>query len=235
MQNTRFNKKYNLTNFKKQFIGWKKDFVKLYQEPIIDLKIDISTEFDFHPKVLSLGRKDLEGIKMMVNSSYSISSVLRMLYRDFPEIGNEISEKLKKNNLAITPQDYQLVSAKAHEYHTFTEEMNFTMRLMIDFKKLKKNKNLKGSNYNIKTWNGILNVLAEYSKNNKFIEYLQANKDLRNAIAHCSILYESGMIYYYPKDMGVDRKNIKTNDFIKKTKELSLLDQMFFYIFTDNI
>jgi len=234
MQNSSFRKKYNLTNFKKQYTGWEKDFIKLYQDPIIELKIEVSTESDFRPKVLSLGIKNLKGIKMMANSSYSISSVLRMLYRDFPEISNEIFEKLKKNNLAITPQDYQLISAKTHEYHTFTEEMNFTMRLMIDFKKLKKNKDLKDSNYNIKTWNGILNVLAEYSKNNKFIEYLQTNKDLRNAIAHCSILYESGMIYYYPKELGIDGKSITKNELIKKTKELSLLVQMFFYIFTNN-
>jgi len=224
-------KKYTLTNYKKELNDWEKDFAEKYEIHIRNLFNEIFTAQAFSTKALKIGRENLKGIKTMENSTYTISSVLSLLYREYPKIGHEIISKIEQKDREVPTIKHQLVTAKAHEYHIFTEEMNVTMRLLIDFEKLIKIKHL---NYNSNTWNSMIKILNEFSKNNKFLDYLLDNKELRNAIAHCTIWYDSGKLYYYSHKLGNGKlKNLSFEEFLKKTKELNILVLVFFYIFTE--
>lgn len=223
--------KYCLTNFKKSLSGWQRDFEEEYEPHIINLVTDIRTEDVSGSTALKVGRERLIGIKTMANSAYTVSSLLRILYRDHSDISDAIMKKIERMGMTVTSKEEQLMSAKAYEYHTLTEELNIMMRLLINFKKFKK---LSQKKYI--SWNEMIRTLQEISPNNKFLEYLLENKELRNAIAHCSIWYDLGDVYYYPQELAKEEpKNLPLNDFIKKTRELNILVLMFFYIITNKI
>lgn len=225
-------KKYCLTNYKKSLSGWEKQFEEEYETHIINLVTDIIAEVGISRSTAKkVGIKRLERIKAMSNSAYTVSSLLRILHRDYLDIGDEIIKKIEQTGRPTTSKNEQLVSVKAHEYHTLTEELNVTMRLLINFKKFKK---LSQKKYI--SWNDMVRTLQDISPNNKFLEYLLENKELRNAIAHCSIWYDSGAVYYYPQEIAKEEpKNLTFNDFIKKTRELNHLVLMFFFIITNQI
>ena len=117
---------------RQSLLGWEKEFEEKYESHIINLVTEIRAECGIiNNTAKKVGRERLIGIKSMVNSAYTVSSLLRIFHRDYPDVTDEAIKKIQKIGRTTTIREEQLVSAKAHEYHTLTEEMNIAMNIQI--------------------------------------------------------------------------------------------------------
>jgi len=208
---------------------------KKYEPFIISLLAEINSRRAFNTIALKMGKHSLIGIKTVVNSTYSTSSILKMLYENYPQVRNEIAKQLMDTGKQIPDKNQILFSVKNHEYHVLTEEMNVTMSLLIDFNKMRKQKKKSENKDSMDSpilWNEKLSILEKISKENLFIKYLKEEKELRNAIAHCTIWLEGEWVYYYPGTIGSrEPKKMLYKTFLEKTRELNILVLLFFEIF----
>lgn len=133
---------------------------------------------------------------------------------------------LLHNNLAdLKIENDLLLSTKVHLYQVFSEKMKLILVNLIDFDSLGLNQAYK------KTLFKLLEKLKSEYPENKFIKHLES--EIRNSIAHYTYFFENDILYFYKNCFDNNPKKIELKKFELMTKELNILCELFFTVWSD--
>lgn len=118
-----------------------------------------------------------------------------------------------------------LISTKVHLYQVFSERMKIILINLIDFDGLGLNKAHKKTLFKL-----LEKLKSEYPKN-EFIKHLES--EIRNSIAHYTYFFENNKLYFYKNCFDITPEEIEMDKFELMTKELNILSELFFTVWSD--
>ena len=219
-----------IDEYKRDLEPREKTFLEEYEQAIHDLLNDINRTNNLKKK------NDLtqERVKRFDKLRAS-TNVANLLFNNANKIfakddANKIRANIKKLNeleLGLNVDEKQYISILCHIYQVNSERLRLQLLTFIDFDsnplKVKEPKTL----------GQLINELEKNYSYNKFVKYLTGKSKTRNAVAHYSYFYEEGEINLCENYFTPSPKPMGLADFMRESKELNILTEAFYCIFSD--